>query len=209
MIVLNQVFEKSGAELHFAIDAINKRFGENAVYIGDSFGNIDYKELLKSEDLGLLKVEAVNITKQYKNISRKIAELGKANQIRVVRNNIRQLEKKKEEVGNLQNSIEIRIKSIEYLIKDRKEKESKLPEIKPQLWKRYHWESKDRYNIVILQQDLFHQWSIIRANGGKRNKLGGTEIKSFGNYKEAEQEIKEIAKIRKSHKYRLIKNKGY
>jgi hypothetical protein len=32
-----------------------------------------------------------------------------------------------------------------------------LPEIQPEKWRRYHFESKSRYFTVILQQDLFHE----------------------------------------------------
>jgi len=42
-----------------------------------------------------------------------------------------------------------------------------LPEIQPEKWRRYYFESKDRYYIVILQQDLFHEWSIIKCYGGE------------------------------------------
>ena len=47
-----------------------------------------------------------------------------------------------------------------------------LANIEPEKWRRYYFESKDRYYIVILQQDLFHEWSIIKCYGGKDNKLG-------------------------------------
>jgi len=49
---------------------------------------------------------------------------------------------------------------------------SALPAIQSHFWKRYYFESKDRYYIVILQQDLFHEWSVIKCYGGKDNKLG-------------------------------------
>lgn len=78
-----------------------------------------------------------------------------------------------------------------------------LPNIEPEKWQRYYFESKDRYYIVILQQDLFHQWSIIKCYGGKENKLGNLLIKSYNSYDAAINEIEEIKKIRKAHKYRL------
>ena len=43
-----------------------------------------------------------------------------------------------------------------------------LPNIEPEKWKRYYFESKDRYYIAILQQDIFHEWSIIKCYGGRR-----------------------------------------
>jgi hypothetical protein len=51
-----------------------------------------------------------------------------------------------------------------------------LPNTEPEKWKRYYFESKDRYYIVILQQDLFHEWSIIKCYGGNENKLGNLLI---------------------------------
>ena len=80
---------------------------------------------------------------------------------------------------------------------------SALPAIQSHLWKRYYFESKDRYYIVILQQDLFHEWSIIKCYGGNENKLGNLLIKSCDSYDEAINEIEEIKKIRKAHKYTL------
>ena len=80
---------------------------------------------------------------------------------------------------------------------------SAFPAIQSHLWKRYYFESKDRYYITILQQDLFHQWSIIKCYGGKDNKLGNLIIQSCDSYDEAINEIEEIKKTRKAHKYVL------
>jgi len=78
-----------------------------------------------------------------------------------------------------------------------------LPNTEPEKWKRYYFESKDRYYSVILQQDLFHEWSIIKCYGGKDNKLGNLIIQSCDSYDEAINEIEEIKKTRKAHKYVL------
>ena len=83
-----------------------------------------------------------------------------------------------------------------------------LPPIQSNLWKRYYFESKDRYYIVILQQDLFHEWSIIKCYGGKDNKLGNLIIKSYDSYDAAINEIEEIKKIRKAHRYTLKRLRG-
>ena len=80
-----------------------------------------------------------------------------------------------------------------------------LPNIEPEKWQRYYFESKDRYYIVILQQDLFHEWSIIKCYGGKDNKLGNLIIQSCDSYDAAINEIEEIKKTRKAHKYALKK----
>ncbi len=97
-------------------------------------------------------------------------------------------------------------KKIDFMINSLKYKakySSDLPTIQSHLWKRYYFESKDRYYIVILQQDLFHEWSIIKCYGGKDNKLGNLIIQSCDSYDEAINEIEEIKKVRKAHKYML------
>ena len=80
-----------------------------------------------------------------------------------------------------------------------------LPNIEPEKWQRYYFESKDRYYIVILQQDLFHEQSIIKCYGGKENKLGNLIIQSCNSYDATINEIEEIKKTRKAHKYALKK----
>jgi hypothetical protein len=78
-----------------------------------------------------------------------------------------------------------------------------LPEIQPEKWRRYHFESKDRYYIVILQQDLFHKWSIIKCYGSKDNKLGNIIIESCNSYQDGANKIEQIKKARRSRKYVL------
>ena len=80
-----------------------------------------------------------------------------------------------------------------------------LPNIEPEKWQRYYFKSKDRYYIVILQQYLFHEWSIIKCYGGKDNNLGNLIIQSCDSYDAAINEIEEIKKTRKAHKYALKK----
>ena len=80
-----------------------------------------------------------------------------------------------------------------------------LANIEPEKWRRYYFESKDRYYIVILQQDLFHEWSIMKCYGGKENKLGNLIIESCDSYDAAINEIEQIKKIRRRRKYVLKK----
>ena len=84
---------------------------------------------------------------------------------------------------------------------------SSLPDIQPEKWRRYHFESKDRYYTVILQQDLFHEWSIIKCYGGKDNKLGNMIIESCDSYQDSTDKIEQIKKTRRSRKYVLKKTK--
>ena len=83
-----------------------------------------------------------------------------------------------------------------------------LHEIQPDKWRRYHFESKDRYYIVILQQNLFHEWSIIKCYGGKDNKLGNMIIESCDSYEGGTNKIEQIKKARRSRKYVLKKTKA-
>ena len=71
-----------------------------------------------------------------------------------------------------------------------------------------HFESKDRYYTVILQQDLFHEWSIIKCYGGKDNKLGNIIIESCNSYQYGINKIEQINKARRSRKYVLKKTKA-
>ncbi len=75
--------------------------------------------------------------------------------------------------------------------------------IQPMLWRRYNFESESRYYTVILQQDLFHEWSLIKVYGGRYNKLGNYRIESCDSYEEALNRIEEIKKRRKARKYAL------
>jgi hypothetical protein len=83
-----------------------------------------------------------------------------------------------------------------------------LANIEPEKWRRYYFESKDRYYIVILQQDLFHEWSIMKCYGGKENKLGNLIIESCNSYEDAANKIEQIKKIRRRRKYILKKTKA-
>lgn len=83
-----------------------------------------------------------------------------------------------------------------------------LPEIQPEKWRRYHFESKDRYYTVILQQDLFHKWSIIKCYGSKDNKLENMIIESCDSYESGINKIEQIKKARRSRKYVLKKTKA-
>ena len=46
-----------------------------------------------------------------------------------------------------------------------------LPSIQPEKWRRYNFESRDMYYSVILQQNLFHEWSIIKLSSSKKDRV--------------------------------------
>ena len=78
-----------------------------------------------------------------------------------------------------------------------------LPKTEVEKWRRYIFETKGKYYIVILQQDLFHEWSIVRIYGSKKDKRGNTLIKGCSSYEDALKKIEKIKKVRKTRKYSL------
>ena len=83
---------------------------------------------------------------------------------------------------------------------------NQLPEIEYIKWRRYEFESENRYYVVILQQNLFHEWSIIKSYGGRFNKLGNMIIEICDSYEDAKNKIELIKKKRESRKY-ILKSK--
>lgn len=81
-----------------------------------------------------------------------------------------------------------------------------LPKIQPEKWQRYTFETKDKYYVAILQQDLFHQWSILKIYGSKKDKHGNMIIEGCNSYEDGKEKIKLIEKVRKSRKYVLKKS---
>ena len=82
-----------------------------------------------------------------------------------------------------------------------------LPAIQPHKWKRYTFEAKHKYYIVILQQNLFHEWSITNIYGSKKDKRGNMYVIYCDSYKDALEKIATIKKVRKAKKYVLKKAK--
>lgn len=82
---------------------------------------------------------------------------------------------------------------------------NQLPEIESIKWKRYEFESENRYYVIILQQNIFHEWSIIKYYGGKFNKLGNMKIEICDSYEDAQNKIEKLQNKRKSRKY-ILKN---
>jgi hypothetical protein len=80
-----------------------------------------------------------------------------------------------------------------------------LPDIQPEKWRRYNFESKDMYYSVILQQNLFHEWSIIKLSSSKKGKTGAMSIELCFSYEDAKNKIEKIKRIRRSRKYVLKK----
>lgn len=56
--------------------------------------------------------------------------------------------------------------------------------------------SPDRYYAVIIQQDLFGQPVLVRALGGRNNRLGGSATEPF-----SPARLAQIDKERRAHGY--------
>ena len=95
-------------ELFLTIDEINKKFGKDTVCFGDQLGNLDYDQLLNSNDLNLLRSEADKLLKTYQQIDKQLIALSKANNTNSTNSNIfkrKQLEKQKEKIKQIYISI--------------------------------------------------------------------------------------------------------
>ena len=102
-------------ELFLTIDEINKKFGKDTVCFGDQLGNLDYDQLLDSNDLNLLRSEADKLLKTYQQIDKQLIALSKANITNSTNSNIfkrTQLEKQKEKIKHIYISIRKRLNLI-------------------------------------------------------------------------------------------------
>ena len=82
-----------------------------------------------------------------------------------------------------------------------------LPPIQASKWKKYTFETNHKYYMVILQQNLFHEWSVTNIFGSKKDKQGKMIVTYCDSYKDALEKIAAIKKVRKARKYVLKKAK--
>ena len=78
---------------------------------------------------------------------------------------------------------------------------SELPKIELEKWIRYDFESEEKYYIIMLQQDIFHEWVITKVYGEKNDKQDNYIVESCYSYEDVKNKIEAIKKIRKQHKY--------
>ncbi len=73
-------------------------------------------------------------------------------------------------------------------------------------WITVRWENslKKRYYLVMIEQDIFGQWVLIRVWGGIQTKLGRTQVSVLDNKKQGVEMLKIISIRRKQRGYRLI-----
>lgn len=72
--------------------------------------------------------------------------------------------------------------------------------------KRLRWETDRRFYAVRVYQDLFNDWVVERAWGGKKSNLGNRSQEVLFTYSDAEQVIEKIKKERLAHKYDLVES---
>jgi hypothetical protein len=66
------------------------------------------------------------------------------------------------------------------------------------------WESARRYYKAHLFEDLLGDWVVVRAWGGKFNRLGGTSTEQVGGVEEGRALLKQISAEREKRRYQLI-----
>lgn len=68
---------------------------------------------------------------------------------------------------------------------------------------KYYFETETKYYKLILQKNLFREWSIIKGFGGRRNNLGKVLYEYFKDYESALFRLEKLKKIRLYRKYKL------
>lgn len=63
------------------------------------------------------------------------------------------------------------------------------------------WESETRYYAVVLQQDLFGDWVLTTARGGRQNRLGAVRHVVVGSKEEGLKKIQALHRLRLRHGY--------
>ena len=73
-------------------------------------------------------------------------------------------------------------------------------------WITVRWENSltKRYYLVMIEQDIFGQWVLIRVWGGIQTKLGRTQVSVLDNKNQGIEMLKMISIRRNQRGYRLI-----
>jgi len=68
------------------------------------------------------------------------------------------------------------------------------------------WENKpkQRYYRVIIQQDLFGSWILLRIWGGIQRKGGGTKVIMIDNFNQGIEILQSILTYRKKRGYNVV-----
>jgi len=79
----------------------------------------------------------------------------------------------------------------------------KFSEYMHELWQEKYWVNpqNNRYYRIVLQQNLFAEWVIIKIWGTLHTKLGNTKTYLCSSYEDALEKASQIAKQRTRKKY--------
>jgi hypothetical protein len=69
---------------------------------------------------------------------------------------------------------------------------------------RMQFSSPERIHTVVLMQDLFEQWIIVQAWGGKNATRGGAKTRPFDNLEAGLAALQGIAAKHQKHGYTLV-----
>ena len=70
-----------------------------------------------------------------------------------------------------------------------------------QIW---YWQSKYRYYIIRLQQNLFGEWTTLKSWGGNKNNFGNWKLNTFNSLESALLHIEQELIKRTKKCYRLL-----
>lgn len=75
-----------------------------------------------------------------------------------------------------------------------------------QEWVTVRWENhtSKRYYMIMIEQDIFDQWVLIRVWGGIQKKLGGMKVSVLENKDQGIEMIKNISIRRKKRGYSIV-----
>lgn len=69
------------------------------------------------------------------------------------------------------------------------------------------WESAQRYYVLILTPNLFGEWELIQAWGGKANRLGRVRALPVAGYAEGLAALDRVGRLRRRRGYWLMETR--
>ena len=70
------------------------------------------------------------------------------------------------------------------------------------------WESERRYYVVILTPNLFGDWELVQAWGGKSNRLGRLRALPVADYADGLAALDRLGRLREWHGYYLTQTRA-
>lgn len=69
------------------------------------------------------------------------------------------------------------------------------------------WESARRYYVLILAPNLFGEWELIQAWGGKGNRLGRLRALPVADYADGLAALHRVGRVRERRGYRVVQTR--